>query len=181
MKLKIALCVVVAVVLQSTLGGFWRPLGYADLPLIVVSYFALRRDPLVAVIVGTAAGLATDILSVGLLGANGFSKTLTAYLIAAVMTRVMLDNTLFRIPVLAGAAAFDALIYIFVHRLLGQALTPTGPSLAETMAFKVIWTTVAGTVIAYALDRFFSDTARQRRQFAFRRRVARRSLGRRKY
>ncbi|HVF55850.1 MAG TPA: rod shape-determining protein MreD [Pyrinomonadaceae bacterium] len=181
MKLKIALCVAAAVLLQSSLGGLWRPLGYADLPLVVVAYFALRRDPLLAVIIGTVAGLATDVLSVGLLGANGFTKTLTAYLIAAIVTRVMLDNPLFRIPVLAGAAVFDSIVYIFLHRLLGQALTPVGPSLAETVAYKIIWTTVAGTIIAYALDRFFSDTAGQRRQFAFRRRVARRSLGRRKY
>jgi hypothetical protein len=53
--------------------------------------------------------------------------------------------------------------------------------MAETIAFTVIWTTVAGTLISYALDILFSDTARQRRQFAFRRRIARRGLTRRKY
>ena len=61
-----------------------------------------------------------------------------------------------------------------LHRLLDQPATPMAGTLAETGAFRVIWTTVAGTVIAYALDIFFSDTARQRRQFAFR-------LSRRKY
>ncbi len=181
MKFKIAFCVAVAVILQSTLRELWSPLAYADFPLIAVTYFALRRDAVLAVFIGTVAGLATDVLSLGLLGANGFTKTLTAYLIAALVTRIMIDNPLARIPVFAGAAAFDAFIYIFLHRLLGQPPTPMGGSLVETAAFKIIGTTVAGTVIAYALDRFFSDTARQRRQFAFRRRVARRSMGRRKY
>lgn len=181
MRLKIAVCVALAVVLQSSLRVLWPPLAYADLPLVVVVYFALRRDALLAVVVGTAAGLATDALSQGLLGAGGFSKTLTAYLIAAIMTRVMLDNTLLRIPVLAGAAAFDALVYNLLHRLLGQVPTPMGESLAETAAFKIIWTTVAGTALAYLLDKFFSEQARQRRQFAFRRRIARRALGRKKY
>jgi hypothetical protein len=40
---------------------------------------------------------------------------------------------------------------------------------------KLIATTVAGTMILYMLDLFFSERARQRRQLAFRRRVARRS------
>lgn len=180
MKLKIALCVALAVVLQSSLRKLWPPLAYMDLPLVVVVYFALRRDAVVAVVTGTAAGLATDVLSVGLLGAHGFSKTLTAYLIAAIITRIMLDNPLLRVPVLAGAAAFDTLVYVFLHRLLDQTPPMTG-SFGETVAYRVIWTTVAGTLIAYALDIFFSDTARQRRQFAFRRRIARRGLSRRKY
>jgi rod shape-determining protein MreD len=181
MKWKLAVCVASAVVLQSSLRTLWEPLAYADLPLIVVVYIALRRDALLAVAVGTVAGLATDVLSNGLLGAGGFSKTLTAYLVAALVTRVMLDNPLLRIPVMAGAAAFDALIFVFLHRLLGQYPTPIGGALVETAAYKIIWTTVTGTALAFALDRFFSDAARQRRMFAFRRRIARRGLTRRKY
>ncbi|HWS56403.1 MAG TPA: rod shape-determining protein MreD [Pyrinomonadaceae bacterium] len=181
MKWKLAVCVALAVVLQSSLRALWPPLAYADLPLVVVAYFALRRDAVQAVVIATVAGLGTDVLSNGLLGANGFSKTLTAYLLAALVTRVMLDNPLLRIPVLAGAAAFDTFVNVFLHRLLGQAITPMGDSLAETAAHRIIWTTVVGTFLAFALDTFFSDTARQRKQFAFRRRIARRGLGRRKY
>lgn len=179
MKLKIALFVALAVVLQSSLRALWPPLRYADLPLIVVAYFALRTNPVAAVVIGTAAGLAMDALGGGgLLGANGFSKTVTAYLIAALVTRIRLDNPLVRIPVLTGAAALDATLYVSLHRLLGQSLAAP---FVETVAFKIIWTTVAGTLLAYVLDTFFGETARQRRQFAFRRRIARRTLGRRKY
>ncbi|HEV3468983.1 MAG TPA: rod shape-determining protein MreD [Pyrinomonadaceae bacterium] len=182
MKLKLAVCVALAVVLQSSLRALWPPLAYADLTLVVVAYFALRRDAVQAVVIGTVAGLGTDVLSNGLLGANGFSKTLTAYLLAALVTRVMLDNPLVRIPVMAGAAAFDSLVNLFLHQLLGQPPgSPLGGSLAETFAYRIIWTTVAGTFLAFALDTFFSETARQRKQFAFRRRIARRGLGRRKY
>ena len=178
MKLKIAVCIALAVVLQSVLRVLWPPLGYADLPLIVVTYFALRPDPVAAVVVGTAAGLAGDALGGGLLGAGGFTKTATAYLIAAIVTRVRLDNPLVRIPVLTGAAALDSVMYVFLHRLLGQSLPAP---FAETVVYKIIATTVAGTFLAYVLDTFFSDTARLRRQFAFRRRIARRGIGRKKY
>src|SRR3954466_2906788 len=173
MKWKIAVCVALAVVLQSSLAALWLPLAYADLPLIVVVYFALRRDAVLAVFVGTAAGLGTDLLSSGLLGANGFSMTLTAYLIAGLGTRVMLDHPLLRIPVLAGAAAFDTVVYYLLHQLLGQPPgTPLGGTIAETFAYRIIWTTVGGTAIASAFDTFFNETTRRgRRHFAFRRRI----------
>jgi len=182
MKWKLAVCVALAVVLQSTLAALWRPLSYADLPLIVVVYFALRRDAVLAVFVGTVAGLGTDLLSGGLLGANGFSMTLTAYLIAALVTRVMIDNPLLRIPVMAGAAAFDTVVYLLLHQVLGQPGEPMAGTIAETFAYRIIWTTVAGTAIAFALDTLFNETSRlRRRHFAFRRRIARRGLTRRKY
>src|SRR5919206_815804 len=83
MKLKIAVIVALAVLLQTLLRGFWEPLKYIDLPLIVVTYFALRRDVVLALVVGCVAGLAMDIFSGGLLGANGFTQTPIPYLIAA--------------------------------------------------------------------------------------------------
>ena len=173
-QLKIALVLGLAIVLQTSLLNEWPPLGYVDLPLVVVVYVALQRDPLQALIIGAIAGLATDAFSGGLLGAGGFSKTLTAFLIASLATRVMLDNPLARIPVLAGAALLDNTVYVFLHRMLGQ---PSLIPFVQMAAYKLIGTTVAGTLILYLLDTFFSDRARQRRQFAFRRRVARRSIG----
>jgi rod shape-determining protein MreD len=172
--LKIALVVALAVVLQSSLPAIWPPFVYVDLPLVVVVYFALQRDPLQSLVIGAAAGLAMDAVGGGgLLGAGGFSKTLVAYLIASLATRVMLDNPLVRIPVLAGASLLDSLLFVLLHRMLSQ---PSLKPFAETASFKLIATTVVGTLIIYILDTFFSDRARQRRQFAWRRRVARRSV-----
>ena len=176
MKLKIAVCVAFAVLLQTTLPRFWGPLVFVDLPLIIVTYFALRRDVVLALIVGCVTGLATDAFSGGLLGANGFTKTLIAYLIAALVTRVMLDNPLVRIPVIAGAAALDGVVFFLAHQILGQRPLPP---FVETVAYKLIATTIVGTFTFYLLDVFFSERARMRRQFAFRRRAARRSLVRR--
>ncbi|MGH9941457.1 MAG: rod shape-determining protein MreD [Pyrinomonadaceae bacterium] len=176
MKWKIAVCVALAVLLQTTLPQLWEKLVLVDLPLVVVAYFALRRDAVQAMFVGAAAGLATDLFSGGLLGANGFTKTLVAYTIAVLGTRIMLDNQLMRIPVLAGAAAIDVSVYVLLHRMLGQTMTLP---FAETAAYKFIATTVAGTFIFILLDVFFSDRANQRKHFAFRRRAARRSLARR--
>ncbi len=174
-------CIALAVVLQSSLRavpGIGEAMTYVDLPLIVVVYFALRLDPMQAVVIGTCTGLAADALGGGLLGAGGFSKTLVAFLISFMVTRIRVDNPLLRIPVLSGAAFLEATLYVALHRLLRQ---PVSASFAEMVSFKIIGTTIAGTLLAYMLDTFFSEKASQRRAFAFRRRIARRGLGRKRY
>jgi rod shape-determining protein MreD len=174
-QLRIAVILAVAVVLQTSLPRIWSSFSYVDLPLIVVVYFALQRNVLQALTIGAIAGIAVDMMgSVGLLGAGSFSKTITAYIIASLSARVMLENPLVRIPVLAGAALVDSGVYVLMNRLLGQ---PTARPFVQTVSFEIIGTTVAGTLILYLLDRLLSERAHQRRQFAFRRRIARRSAG----
>ena len=150
------------------------PLSHIDFPLIVVVYVALQRDAWTALIVGTIAGLAIDTPSGGLIGAGGFSKTLTAYLIYLAATRINLENALIRIPVLAAAAVVDGAVYFFWQRSLGHA--PSAP-FVQTISYNLIGTTVIGTFALYMLDSVFNPTGSQRRQFASRRRGARRSKG----
>ena len=171
-QLKIAVLLVVAIALQSALRAVWQPLGYVDLALILVVYFALQREPLQALVVAAAAGLATDLISgpPALLGAGGFAKVLTAYAVYYVASRVMLDTALLRIPVLAGAA----LVYVGAHRLLGQK---SPMPFVQSLSFKLIATSVAGSFLLYLYDSFLSERARQRRKFSVRRRVARRPAG----
>jgi len=109
-----------------------------------------------------------------LLGAGGFSKVLTAYAVYFFASRVMLDTTLLRIPVLAAASLLDNLVYVGMHRLLGQ--TPPMPFI-QSLSYKLIATTVTGTILLYVYESFFSTKARQRRQFTVRRKVARRPSG----
>ncbi len=175
-QLVIAIVLIVAIALQSALRAIWQPLAFIDLTLILVVYFALQREPLQALIVAAVAGLAMDLISgpPALLGAGGFAKVLTAYAVYFVASRVMLDTTLLRIPVLFGASIIDNLVYVGMHRLLGQR--PPVPFI-QSLSFKVLATTIAGTLLLYLYDSYFSGKARQRRQFIVRRRVARRPSG----
>lgn len=175
-QLTVALLLIVAIALQSAARAVWQPLGFVDLTLILVVYFALQREALQALVVAAIAGLAMDLLTgpPALLGAGGFSKVLTAYTVYFFASRVMLDTTLLRIPVLAGASLLDNLVYVGMHRLLGQ--TPPTPFI-QSLSYKLIATTVAGTILLYLYEAYFSGKARQRRQFTVRRRVARRPSG----
>ena len=173
-QLKIAAVLAISIVLQLSLRAVWPPLSYIDFPLVVVVYIALQRDAWQALLVGTMAGLIVDATSGGLIGAGGFSKTLTAYVIYFAATRVNLENPLVRIPVLATASVLDASIYVFWHRLLGYP--PVVPFM-QTLSYKLIATTAVGTLVLYMLDSVVAERASQRRQFASRRKVARRTTG----
>ena len=170
-QLKIAAALAVAIILQLSLGSIWPPLSYIDFPLMVVVYIALQRHAWHALIVGTIAGLAIDAPSGGLIGAGGFSKTLTAYLIYIAATRVNLENPLLRIPVLAAASLIDSAVYFFWHRSLGN---PPSVPFVQTTSYRLIGTTIVGTFALYLLDSLFTERARQRRTFASRRKGARR-------
>lgn len=173
-QVKITVALIIAILLQWTLRNVAEPFVYIDFPLIIVVYAALQRNSIKALFYGTFAGIAVDALSGGLLGANGFSKTLIAYIVTEIVRRVYLDNLLLRIPVIAAASVLNNLVYYGMHRLLGQE--PAAP-LAVTLAYSLIGTTIAGTIIYLLLDNFFVENvkARKREVFAPRRQTRRRN------
>src|SRR5476651_1490579 len=101
---KLTIAIIIAVSLQWTLRNIAEPFAYIDFPLIVVVYAALQRNSIRAILFATLSGVAVDALSGGLLGANGFAKTLVAYAVSEIARRVYMDNLLLRIPVIAGAS-----------------------------------------------------------------------------
>lgn len=161
---KIIIALIVAVLLQWTLRNVYEPLTFIDFPLIIVVYAALQGSSIRSLLYGTVAGLAVDALSGGLLGASGFSKTLIAFVVSELVRRVYLDNLLLRIPVIAGACLLDNLVYYGMHRLLGQE--PTGQFMT-TVAYSLIGTTIAGTIIFLLLNSFFTENVRRGKRDAF--------------
>lgn len=173
-QVKLTAALIIAVLLQWTLRNVAEPFAFIDFPLIIVVYAALQRNSLRAILFGTFSGLAVDLLSGGLLGANGFSKTLIAYIVSELARRVYLDNLLLRIPVIAGACFLDDAVYYGLHRLLGQE--PSGQFFIIA-SYTVLGTTIAGTFIYLFLDRFMSEklASRKREMFPTRRQTRRRN------
>ena len=163
-NVKITIALIISVLLQWSLRNVAEPFTYIDFPLIVVVYAALQRNSVKAIFFGTFAGIAVDALSGSLLGANGFSKTLIAYLVSELARRVYMDNLLLRIPVIAGACVLDDLVFWGLHWLLGQP--PTVP-LFVTVSYTLIGTTIAGTVVYLLLDFVLTERTRPRRRDMF--------------
>jgi len=171
-QIKITVALIIAVLLQWTLRNIAEPFAYIDFPLIIVVYAALHRNSIKALFYGTFAGIAVDALSGGLLGANGFSKTLVVYVVSEMVRRVYLDNLLLQIPVIASACLLDNLVFYGMHRLLGQE--PSGEFIT-TIAYTLIGTTITGTIIYLILDSFFiQNFSRRRREVISSRRQTRR-------
>lgn len=173
-NLKITIALIIAILLQWTLRNVAEPFAYIDFPLIIVVYAALQRNSIKAILFGTVSGIAVDALSSGLLGANGFAKTLVAYLVSELARRVYMDNLLLRIPVIAGACLLDDLVYWGMHWLLGQP--PTVPVFV-VISYTLIGTTIAGTIVYLLLDFVLTERVRPRRRemFAARRTTRRRN------
>ncbi len=181
-QIKITVALIIAILLQWTLRNVAEPLTYINLPLIIVTYAALQRNSINALLYGTISGLAVDALSGGLLGGNAFSTTLVAYIISEIARRVYLDNLLLRIPVIAGACLVERLVFFGMHKILGQ--TPSG-SPVVIIAYTLIGTTIIGTVIFVILESFFSEKVQKNKRefFAPQRDTRRRNpirLGRRR-
>lgn len=161
---RLTIALVVAIVLQWSLRNVFEPFGYIDFPLIIVVFAALQRNSIRAIIFATVSGVVIDALSGGLLGASGFSKTLVAYMVFEMARRVYLDNLLLRIPVIAGACLVNDLIYFGIQRLFGQA--PAADVLVVT-AYRVIGTTIAGTLVYLLLQSLSGDKVRRRKNDMF--------------
>ena len=161
---KIIIALIIAVLLQWTLRNVFEPLTYIDFPLIIVVYAALQGSSIKSLLYGTFAGISVDALSGGLLGANGFSKTLVAFVVSEMVRRVYLDNLLLRIPVIAGACLLDDLVYYGMHRLLGQV--PSGQFMT-TIAYSLIGTTISGTIIFLLLNSVFAENVRRTKRESF--------------
>jgi rod shape-determining protein MreD len=161
---RLTIALILAIVLQWTLRNIWEPFAFIDLPLIIVVYAALQRNSIRAILFGTLSGVAVDALSGGLLGANGFSKTLIAFMVSEIARRVYLDNLLLRIPVIAGACLLDDLVYFGLHRLFGQ---PPAGDVLVTMSYSLIGTTIAGTLVYLLLQNFSGDSVRRKKRDMF--------------
>ena len=161
---KLTIALIIAIILQWTLRNVWEGFGYVDLPLIIVVYASLQRNSIRGIVFATISGVAVDALSGGLLGANGFAKTVVAYIVSEIARRVYLDNLLLRIPVIAGAVVLNDAIYYGLHRLFGQP--PVG-DVVVTGAYSLIGTTIAGTLIYMLLQSLSADRGRKRKRDVF--------------
>jgi rod shape-determining protein MreD len=115
----VIVAIAVALVLQTTLGRFViRGTVAVDLVLVVVVYVALTSGPVTGMLCGTAAGLAQDALSTGVIGIGGLAKTLVGFLTGIVGTQFIVSQPIPRFVVFLAATALHGFVFIGLYVLL---------------------------------------------------------------
>jgi len=113
-----------AILFQIYIPLFFRFLGFVEMPLLVVMYFALmRRSPVAGLAIGAVVGLAQDSLSKNLLGMFGIVNTLVGYFAASVGLRLDVDHPLLRFLLSFFFYLFHQFFYwVMARALLGHNL-----------------------------------------------------------
>jgi len=113
-----------AILFQVYVPLFFQFLGFLEMPLLVVVYFALmKRSPVSGLLVGAAVGLAQDSLSKNPLGMFGIVNTLVGYFAASVGLRLDVDHPLIRLLLAFFFYLFhQAMYWVLARALLGQQL-----------------------------------------------------------
>ena len=114
-----------AILFQVYVPLFFQFLGFLEMPLLVVVYFALmRRNQIHGLLIGALVGLAQDSLSKNPLGMFGIVKTLVGYFAASVGVRLDVDNGLMRLLLSFFFFVFHQFFYwVMARALLAQQVT----------------------------------------------------------
>ena len=152
MKLVRGGAALVAVALLQVLLASYAPTlaRFCDLFTILVVYYALTSPPALAMIVGSSTGLVEDALLGGLLGMNGFKKTLIGYLVGSFGTLFMLNQALPRFGILFLATFLDPIAELGLSAALGRGFT--FPGLLDLLQ-KAIGNGVLGLMFFWAASR----------------------------
>ena len=114
----VLLATAAAIAIQTTVDR-WLAAGAVDLVLVVVVYNALASERVTGLLTGSLAGLVQDVLSGGVLGMAGLSKTVVGYLAGIVGTQFIVTHSASRFVVFFLATVFNAVIFLGLYELLG--------------------------------------------------------------
>lgn len=147
---RIAMAIGVALSAQATLawfGGGAR--ANVDLPLVAVALIALSGGPMVGLWAGTATGFAQDVLSGGLVGVSGLSKSLVGLAVGALGMQILVTGVWQRSLILAGATILHAACFVGVYALIPGV----GPTVSGTAVGMQAAANVAAGIAAVGLLR----------------------------
>jgi rod shape-determining protein MreD len=111
-----------AILFQVYVPRFFQFLGFLEMPLLVVVYFALmRRNQISGLMLGAVVGLAQDSLSKNPLGMFGLVDTLVGYFASSIGLRLDVENALMRVLLTFFFFVFHQFFYwVLAHALLSQ-------------------------------------------------------------
>ena len=105
-----------------------------DLVLVIVVFTALFRGPVVGLWTGTVSGILQDVLSGGIVGVSGLTKSIIGLLVGILGAELVVSTIWHRCAVLLAASVFHTLFFLGVHSLLGTMMPTSVISLVLVQA-----------------------------------------------
>ena len=140
-----------AILYQVYVPLFFQFLGYLEMPLLVVVYFAImKRSPIRGLFIGAAVGLVQDSLSKNPLGMFGITKTLVGYLASSIGVRLNVDQSLIRFLLAYFFFLFHQGFYWILARALLRQPLPFDPLRTLVVA---LFNAVVATLMYPLLDK----------------------------
>jgi len=140
-----------ALLFQVYVPLFFQFLGFLEMPLLVVLYFAImRRTQISGLLIGALVGLAQDSFSKNPLGMFGIDKTLVGYFAASVGMKIDVEHSLIRLLLCFLFYVFHQFFYwVMARALLSQQLALDLPRTAVVGLLNA----VVGVALFAFLDR----------------------------
>ena len=160
----VILAIALALALQTTLARFViRGTVAIDLGLVVVVYAALSFGPITGLLAGTAAGLAQDALSSGVIGIGGLAKTIVGFLAGLIATHLIVARPIPRFVVFFLATVLHAIVFMGLYVLLD--LRRFGNPYAAVVS-QALGNAVVGVLAFWLVERLPGAIERRRAQRA---------------
>jgi len=147
----LAISSMLAIVAQMIAGNSFFLFNFLDIPLILITYWALYRSRVQALFVGSLAGILLDAVLGWPLGFNGFGKTLAAFLIGQTAKHFNVEEGWMRFTLLAGASFVSSLSVFLLFLLLGRRVSPV---FLEASLAQAVITALVGVLVLAARDSY---------------------------
>ncbi|MFN8060560.1 MAG: rod shape-determining protein MreD [Vicinamibacterales bacterium] len=156
---KVGLAIAVVVAMQTTVGYLLGASAVVNLVLVVVIFASLLLGPVWGLFTGSAAGLAQDALSGGVLGVGGFASSVVGFLCGVAGSQFIVTNFATRLVVFVLGSIVYSGCYLGLYRLIEPKVLPTSP----VPVF--VQTAVNGVLgaVAFQLVEWWPDAMRRRR------------------
>lgn len=153
---KIGACLLIAAFAQTSLKQVISPkLGYIDWLLLVTVYVSMLREPVLALVTGTVAGVLHDMLSGTAvpMGVSGIGLVVAAYIGFWVSSSFLVEGLLMRAATVAGASVVAAILRLSLYTFTVDVKMPVQAALELILGPTV--NLLLSLALYPALDQFF--------------------------
>ena len=114
----IGLAVTMALIVQTVFAKLMVSAVKVDVLLVIVVFTALSRGPMFGFWTGVTVGFVEDLLSGGIVGISGLSKSLTGFWVGWLDSHLIATEIWARVVILAVASVFHGVIVFCVYWLM---------------------------------------------------------------